>query len=88
MNQEKTASGGDFVRDLGEAIRDNPIPAALIGMGLAWLLTAGRSSAKAGFGWARDSVTRFGSKKRAERRAISATRLTASPERTGAMVVP
>ncbi len=62
MNQEKTASGGDFVRDLGEAIRDNPIPAALIGMGLAWLLTAGRSSAKAGFGWARDSVTRFGSK--------------------------
>jgi hypothetical protein len=34
----------------------------LIGMGLAWLFTGGRSSAKAGLGWARDSVTRFGSK--------------------------
>jgi hypothetical protein len=62
MNEEKIASGGDFVRDLGKAIRDNPIPAALIGMGLAWLFTGGRSSAKAGFRWARDSVTRSGSK--------------------------
>ncbi len=55
-------TGGDFVRDLGEAIRENPIPSALIGMGLAWLFTGGRSSAKAGFGWARDSVTQLTSK--------------------------
>jgi hypothetical protein len=62
MNDEKTASAGDFVRDLGEAIRANPVPAALIGMGLAWLFTGGRSSAKASFGWARDSMTHFRSK--------------------------
>ena len=62
MNDEKTASAGDFVRDLGEAIRANPVPAALIGMGLAWLFTGGRSSAKASFGWARGSMTHFRSK--------------------------
>lgn len=62
MNDEKTASGSDFVRDLGEAIRANPVPAALIGMGLAWLFVGGRSSAKASFGWARDGMTHFRSK--------------------------
>jgi hypothetical protein len=62
MNDERTASAGDFVRDLGEAIRANPVPVALIGMGLAWLFTGGRSSAKASFGWARDSMTHFRSK--------------------------
>ena len=62
MNEEKIASGGDFVRDLGVAIRDNPVPAALIGMGLAWLFTGGRSSARAGFDWARGSVTNLTSK--------------------------
>jgi hypothetical protein len=62
MNEEKIASGGDFVRDLGDAIRDNPIPSALIGMGLAWLFTGGRSSAIAGLDWARDSVTHLTSK--------------------------
>jgi hypothetical protein len=59
MNDGKIASGSDFVRDLGVAIRENPIPSALIGMGLAWLLTGGRSSANAGFGWARDRVIHF-----------------------------
>ena len=29
----------DFVRDLGEAARNNPLSAALIGMGALWLLT-------------------------------------------------
>ena len=66
MNDEKTASAGDFVRDLGEAIRANPVPAALIGMGLAWLFTGGRSSAKASFGWARGSMTHFRSKAEGE----------------------
>jgi hypothetical protein len=62
MNDEQSAAAGDFVRELGEAIRANPVPAALIGMGLAWLLTGGRSSAIASFGWARDRVTHFRSK--------------------------
>jgi hypothetical protein len=66
MNDGKTASGGDFVRDLGEAIRANPVPTALIGMGLAWLFTGGRSSASAGLGWARHSLTNFSSKHEGE----------------------
>jgi hypothetical protein len=31
-----------FVRDLGEAARQNPLSAALIGMGVLWLFTGGR----------------------------------------------
>jgi hypothetical protein len=41
MNDEK--SGGDFLNDLGNAVRANPLPAALVGMGLVWLF-AGRKS--------------------------------------------
>ena len=29
--------GSSFVRDLGEAARENPVSAALIGMGVLWL---------------------------------------------------
>jgi hypothetical protein len=36
---EKTSS---FVRDLGEAARQNPLSAALIGMGVLWLFTGDR----------------------------------------------
>ena len=35
--REATERGGDFVRDLGDAVRRNPISAALIGMGVVWL---------------------------------------------------
>jgi hypothetical protein len=66
MNDEKTASGGDFVRDLGEAMRANPVPTALIGMGLAWLFTGRRSSASAGLGWTRHSLTNFSLKDEGE----------------------
>src|SRR4051812_10240897 len=33
-----------FARDLGEAARQNPVSAALIGMGLLWLFTGDRSA--------------------------------------------
>jgi len=39
MNNDFSSSAGDFVQDLGTAVRENPISAALIGMGLVWLLT-------------------------------------------------
>jgi hypothetical protein len=41
MNDKK--SGGDFLNDLGNAVRANPLPAALLGMGVFWLF-AGRKS--------------------------------------------
>src|SRR3977135_2475158 len=38
----------DFVRDLGDAARKNPISAALIGMGVLWLFTGGRTTERVG----------------------------------------
>ncbi len=35
--------GGDFAAGIGRAIRDNPVPAVMVGAGLAWLLMASRS---------------------------------------------
>jgi len=41
-----------FVRDLGEAARQNPLSAALIGMGMVWLFTGGWPARRAGeFAW-------------------------------------
>jgi hypothetical protein len=40
-------AAGDFVRDLGNAARQNPVSAALIGMGVLWLFTGG--ARRAGF---------------------------------------
>jgi hypothetical protein len=34
--------GSDFIRDLGDAARKNPLSAALIGMGVLWLFAASR----------------------------------------------
>jgi hypothetical protein len=34
--------GSDFIRDLGESARKNPVSAALIGMGILWLFTGNR----------------------------------------------
>jgi hypothetical protein len=35
--------GAQFVSDLGDAVRRNPVSTALIGMGLLWLFTGGRT---------------------------------------------
>ena len=45
---EFSEKGSDFVRDLGDAARKNPISAALIGMGVLWLLTGGRTAERVG----------------------------------------
>jgi hypothetical protein len=38
----------NFLGDLGAAIRDNPLPSALIGMGLVWLFTGAKLPGRAG----------------------------------------
>jgi hypothetical protein len=38
--------GSDFIRDLGDAARKNPLSAALIGMGVLWLFTGNRPVAR------------------------------------------
>lgn len=40
LNPVKRASG-DFGRNLGVAVRENPLPTALIGLGIGWLAVAG-----------------------------------------------
>jgi hypothetical protein len=40
--------GSDFIKDLGEAARRNPVSAALIGMGVLWLFTGGRAAGRVG----------------------------------------
>jgi hypothetical protein len=45
---EKTEIGSSFVSDLRDAATSNPVSAALIGMGVLWLLTGAKSPAAVG----------------------------------------
>jgi hypothetical protein len=45
---EYSEQASDFIRDLGDAARKNPISAALIGMGAVWLFTGGRATERVG----------------------------------------
>jgi hypothetical protein len=40
--------GSDFIQDLGDAVRKNPLPAALIGMGVLWLFAGSRPAESVG----------------------------------------
>lgn len=40
------AQGGAFARNLGAAVRDNPVPALLVGIGLCWLILASRGNGR------------------------------------------
>jgi Protein of unknown function (DUF3618) len=33
--------GGEFMRNLGDSVRSNPLPVTLVGVGLAWMMLAG-----------------------------------------------
>jgi hypothetical protein len=44
MDYVRGSGGGEFGRNLGRSVRDNPIPVALIGAGIGWLLLSDRSS--------------------------------------------
>jgi hypothetical protein len=48
MTEVLEKKGASFVRDLGEAARQNPLSAALIGMGVLWLLRGQAAEALAG----------------------------------------
>jgi hypothetical protein len=43
MSDANTTSAGDLTRSLSDAIQSHPLPAALIGMGLVWLFSGGKS---------------------------------------------
>ena len=56
---EFSEKGSDFVRDLSDAARKNPISAALIGMGVLWLFTGGRTAERVGSWYAVPAWTAF-----------------------------
>lgn len=43
----RQTGGGDFVRHLGRQVADNPLPVALMGAGLAWLMMSQRRNGEA-----------------------------------------
>ncbi|HWV53058.1 DUF3618 domain-containing protein [Pseudorhodoplanes sp.] len=45
MDYARNSGGADFARNLGRQMRDNPLPIALIGAGIAWLMLAPRNAA-------------------------------------------
>jgi hypothetical protein len=45
----RSSNGSDFLRNLGATVRDNPVPMALVGTGLAWLMLAGSRSRRRGY---------------------------------------
>ncbi|HEY0328445.1 MAG TPA: hypothetical protein VGC77_05035 [Rhodopseudomonas sp.] len=43
VNSSYETMGADFVRNLGQAVRRNPVSTALIGMGVLWLFSGGKT---------------------------------------------
>ena len=41
LDYARGSGGADFARNLGAAVRDNPVPVMLIGAGIGWLMFAG-----------------------------------------------
>ncbi len=48
LGYAKDNGGADFVRNLGRQVADNPLPVALMGAGLAWLMVAQNRSGNGG----------------------------------------
>ena len=44
LTYAKSSSGGEYVSSLGTAVKNNPIPMALVGVGLAWLMAGPKTS--------------------------------------------
>jgi hypothetical protein len=42
----RSSNGSDFVRNLGTMVRDNPVPVALVGTGLVWLMLSSSRSTR------------------------------------------
>lgn len=42
LDYARASGGAEFTRTFGRQVRDNPLPIALIGAGIGWLMTAGR----------------------------------------------
>ena len=48
MDYARGSGGADFMRNFGTSVRDNPLPVAMIGAGIAWLMLSGDRKASPG----------------------------------------
>ena len=58
LDYTRNGPAGEFLRNLGREIRENPMPLVLIGIGIAWLMIASSRSSRAAIANAADSVAR------------------------------
>jgi hypothetical protein len=61
MNYLRDGGGGEFVRNLGDSVKHNPMPVALIGVGIAWMMaSSGRRNGQPGRDhWIEDDFDEF-----------------------------
>jgi uncharacterized protein YjbJ (UPF0337 family) len=48
IDYARTSGGAEFARNLGQAVRDNPLPLLLIGAGIGWLMLSGSGGGPGG----------------------------------------
>lgn len=51
LDYARHSGGREFARNLGQSIRDNPMPLLLIGAGIGWMMMSGPSHGANGRGW-------------------------------------
>jgi hypothetical protein len=56
IDYTRDSPAGDFFRNLGREVRDNPLPLVVIGIGIAWLLLASNRTSRAAITAAADNL--------------------------------
>ena len=60
LDYARNSGGSDFARNLGQSVRDNPLPVLLIGAGIGWLMLSGNGSGRGMAGPSRTTDGGFG----------------------------
>ena len=81
IDYTRDSPAGDFFRNLGREVRENPLPLVVIGVGIAWLLLASNRTSRAAIAAAADNLA---SKARSASAAAIATFERAKRPFTGA----
>jgi Protein of unknown function (DUF3618) len=58
LDYTRNGAAGDFFRNLGREVRENPMPVVLIGIGIVWLALASSRTSRAAIANAAESVAR------------------------------
>jgi hypothetical protein len=58
LDYTRNGPTGEFLRNLGREVRENPMPLVLIGIGIAWLMIASSRTSRAAIANAADSVAK------------------------------